>query len=310
MIPASCPRSRPEAPWPRSTDRLGAVELTTNRRQEQSWERAALDELRHGSVRRGLGSFVAADRVHVAPSMAETRRALVDAWLTAVQKGKEAVMLAVTRGDVAALNETARAALRVAGRLGPDALVVDEQGFAIGDLVVCGRNDRTLGVVNGTRGTIRSVEAGTVILDTGRGPRRLSADYLDQGHLSYGYALTVHKSQGATLDRAFVLATSSLTREAGYVALSRARQSTDLFVPTSPFEDGLGEPEHQHPRSVPATTASSRSPSGSASPGRSAWRPPSLPTPAWPCPPRRPPWPLSAPSATQQRTTPLDILSR
>jgi hypothetical protein len=50
----------------------------------------------------------------------------------------------------------------------------------------------------------------------------------------------VHKAQGATYDRAFVLATDSLTREAGYVAMSRARAGTELFVISGAFEDGRG----------------------------------------------------------------------
>jgi hypothetical protein len=54
--------------------------------------------------------------------------------------------------------------------------------------------------------------------------------YVEDGHLDHGYALTVHKAQGTTVDRAFVLATESLTKEAGYVALSRARARSELFV--------------------------------------------------------------------------------
>ncbi|HEX3426388.1 MAG TPA: ATP-binding domain-containing protein, partial [Acidimicrobiales bacterium] len=48
--------------------------------------------------------------------------------------------------------------------------------------------------------------------------------------LGYGYATTVHKSQGATVDRAFLLGSDALYREAGYVGLSRARQRSDLYL--------------------------------------------------------------------------------
>jgi len=227
-------------------EQLGAVELSTNRRQEQSWERAALDQLRHGSVHDALSAMVGADRVHAAPTMDEARRRLVASWLASVACDEEAVMLAVTRRDVAELNDLARAALRTAGRLGPDVLTVAGRGFAVGDVVVCGRNDSRLDVINGTRGSLASIEGGSVVLDTAQGPRWLSPDYLERGHLTHGYALTVHKSQGATVDRAFVLVTASLTREAGYVAMSRARRSTELFVATSPVEDGVDVPEHHH----------------------------------------------------------------
>jgi len=58
----------------------------------------------------------------------------------------------------------------------------------------------------------------------------LPPTYLDAGHLGLGYATTIHKSQGATVGRAFVLGSDALYREAGYVALSRARVRTDLYL--------------------------------------------------------------------------------
>ena len=219
-------------------DRLGAIELTENRRQEEGWERRALDQLRNGTPVRGVAAFDRAGRVHTAASLAESRQELVAGWLVARQLGEEVTMLAVNRRDVADLNRAARAVLRLQGLLGPDVVTMAGTGLAIGDEVVCLRNDRTLGVLNGTRGRVSGEEDGAVVLDTDAGPRRLSAAYGLAGHLTYGYAVTVHKAQGVTVDRAFVLATDSLTREAGYVALSRARKGTELFVPAGAFEGG------------------------------------------------------------------------
>jgi hypothetical protein len=105
--------------------------------------------------------------------------------------------------------------------------------------VICLRNDRALDVVNGTQGTVRSITDHEITLTTDQGRRQLPFGYVIDGHLDHGYATTIHKTQGLTVDRAFVLATDSLTREAGYVAMSRARKGTDLFVPISAFEDGI-----------------------------------------------------------------------
>jgi hypothetical protein len=106
--------------------------------------------------------------------------------------------------------------------------------------VVCLRNVRKLGVLNGTRGTVVGFDTDGLHIETTGGPRILPTRYVDAGHLTHGYATTVHKAQGATYDRAFVLATDSLTREAGYVAMSRARKGTELFVIDGAFEDGHG----------------------------------------------------------------------
>ena len=147
-------------------------------------------------------------------------------------------MLAVGRAEVASLNEAARATLRRSGHLGADVLAHDASGFAAGDKVVCLRNDRRIGVVNGTTGTVeRSVGRGLAI-HTSEGRRVLPNAYLDDGHLGHGYALTIHKAQGLTVERAFVLAGESLSQEAGYVAMSRARDVTELFVVRS-VPDGV-----------------------------------------------------------------------
>jgi len=57
----------------------------------------------------------------------------------------------------------------------------------------------------------------------------LAGTAIDSEHLDHGYALTVHRAQGATYDRAHVLAAGG-GRELAYVALSRAREGTTLHA--------------------------------------------------------------------------------
>jgi hypothetical protein len=149
-------------------------------------------------------------------------------------------MLAAGRGEVARLNELARDELQESGLLGPNLVVVDSRGFAAGDKVVCLRNDRRLGVLNGTVGTVERWDGGALLVGTSEGPRLLPAAYLEAGDLGHAYALTIHKAQGMTVERAFVLSSESLSRESGYVAMSRATESTELFVPLDPGIDEAG----------------------------------------------------------------------
>jgi hypothetical protein len=96
------------------------------------------------------------------------------------------------------------------------------------------RNDRSLGVANGHRGTVLAVERGQRTADVELDDHRrltLPARYLEAGHVSHAYALTGHKTQGLTVEHAFVLAPGEgQLKEWGYVALSRAKNDTHLYA--------------------------------------------------------------------------------
>jgi hypothetical protein len=111
--------------------------------------------------------------------------------------------------------------------------------------VLCLRNDRRLGVHNGTLATITAIDAKqravTIRTDTGT-VHELPARYLDAGHLTHGYAMTIHKSQGLTVDRCLVLATDTLDHNAGYTALSRGKTENRIYL-----HGTLPDPEAHHP---------------------------------------------------------------
>jgi len=149
-------------------------------------------------------------------------------------------MISLRRRDVAELNALARALMETHGRLGVERLQLTTGQFAPGDRVVCLRNSDALGVRNGTRGTVEAVDPDrrTLTLLTDRGERpELGRAYLEAGHLRHGYALTGHSAQGVTVERAFVLGSGGQRlQEWGYVALSRARKETRLYVTGEPRE--------------------------------------------------------------------------
>jgi hypothetical protein len=93
------------------------------------------------------------------------------------------------------------------------------------------RNDYRVGVLNGTRSVIDSIDLGTssfrVTTDSGE---KLSIPFthLEAGHLTHGYATTIHKAQGLTVDRCLVLFDDTGAREHAYTALSRGRHGNDI----------------------------------------------------------------------------------
>jgi hypothetical protein len=68
----------------------------------------------------------------------------------------------------------------------------------------------------------------------------LTGDGLDAEHLDYGYARTVHRAQGATVDRAHVLAAGG-GRELAYVALSRASEHTRVYATADNLEQAVDD---------------------------------------------------------------------
>ncbi len=120
--------------------------------------------------------------------------------------------------------------MRAAGDLGEDVLLTVERGersFASGDRVMFLQNERGLGVKNGTLGTVEKVSARSMSVRTDDG-RSVSFDLKDYDRIDHGYAATIHKAQGMTVDRAHVLATPGMDAHGSYVALSRHRDGMDL----------------------------------------------------------------------------------
>ena len=236
--PAQLPEIEAGGAFGALASRVGVIELTENRRQRAPWERVALDQLRRGESAAALGAYVVHDRVSITERIADARAAMVRTWLESRGSGAPNLMLAVGRADVDALNALARTARQDRGELGDDVVATEARGFALGDEVLCRRNARRLGVLNGTRGTVLGWDGRRLDIETPEGVVSVPRGYLEAGHLHHGYASTVHLAQGLTCQRVFVLGTEALSREAGYVALSRARTSAQLFVVAGSFEDG------------------------------------------------------------------------
>ncbi len=222
-------------------EREGAVVLQENRRQRDEVERYALARIRAGVGRDYLAYAEKRERLLVSESPVTTRtRLLADWWEHAHDDLGGNVMLALRRRDVSDLNQLAHSLMERDGRLGKERLTISDSEFAAGDRVVCLRNSDVLGVKNGTCGTVERVDHDrrALVVATDRGPTvELSRRYLEAGNVRHAYALTGHAAQGLTVERAFVLgAGEARLQEWGYVALSRARTETRLYVTGNPRE--------------------------------------------------------------------------
>lgn len=227
-------------------ERLSYVELTTIQRQQDLGQQAATKAFATGKTEEGLGYYLQQGVVYTLPTHEQAKIALVEAWQAARHSApsKTQLMLAYHRADVADLNTMARAQRKAQGELTQELLFHTERGervFAIHERVYFLKNDRALGVVNGSLGTIEKIndDTLTVRLDsllTTKDPSSSITFTLERYNaLDYGYAATIHKSQGVTVDKSYVLASKALDAQATYVAMSRHREAVNVFYGKDTF---------------------------------------------------------------------------
>ena len=226
-----------------------AIDLNGVRRFTHEWERQASLRLRSRdpnvlAVYEEHGRIVDSDRLGVLEHAAR-------AWLQARGEGESLVVCATDHATVSAICDKVRAARVRAGEVEPGGVAAGGQVVGIGDEIVTLRNDRALTttatgwVRNGDRWLVTDRHAGgslTVSHIGGHGRTCLPADYVAE-HVAHAYALTVHKAQGVTVDRALVVVDDSTTAEALYVGMTRGRHDNTALVSA----DSLHEEDHDAP---------------------------------------------------------------
>ncbi len=231
---------------------VGAAELRDVHRFTTPGEDAAGLLVRDGRSA-GLDFYVDHGRVR-----SGTREAALEdlhaAWVGDIAQGRTSVMVAATNDDVTYLNERARLH-RVAGQeVAADGVpLADGTTAGVGDVVVTRHNDRLLRhgstdyVKNGDLWTVTGIrdDGALAVQHREHRTRTVLPDAYVREHVQLGYATTVHRCQGMTVDIARVLVDGSMAREHLYTGITRGRSSNHLYVVT---EELLDVSLHHQPR--------------------------------------------------------------
>jgi conjugative relaxase-like TrwC/TraI family protein len=240
--------------------RLGASELTINRRQVEAWEQRAIEDVRAGNLEQAIAAYAEHDRIRAFEARDDRDRVLVSDWWQAHQAGQQPVIYSHRRAQVDQLNQVCQRLRAEHGQLGPERLTVGDRSFAVGDVVVLGANARDrLGVVNGTTAIVEDLDlrgrAMTVRTLEEEPPKmvRLPGWYLDAAvrpgqsrRVDLAYARTDMRSQGRTEQRALLALDGAEDMQGGYVQLTRGKQRTDLYLTVGPEPLG-GDDERPYP---------------------------------------------------------------
>ncbi len=252
------------APFRAIAEHIGHVELSGIRRQRQDWQRQASVAFAIHKTAEGLAAYRDHGDILFAESREEAMAQIVRDFLADNEEHPQGTRVAMAhrRADVCALNAAIRSELQNRQKLerGPGLSDGTDRGdsgdvgvgkdggervfqtnngkraFAAGDRIIFLENNRDLKVKNGMLGTVEHVEPNKIIarLD-GRGGDSVSIPTDSYQAIDHGYATTIHKNQGATVDRAFVLASSTMDRHLTYVAMTRHRDSVQLYADIKEF---------------------------------------------------------------------------
>ncbi|MBO9463570.1 Ti-type conjugative transfer relaxase TraA [Labrenzia sp. R5_0] len=218
------------------TERTGYAELGTIYRQRANWMREASMDLARGKVAKAIHAYQSNGHVVSMPLKDQVFGKLIDDWSRDYDPSKSMLMLAHLREDVRRLNRMAREVLIARGVIETGEKFRSEEGerfFAAGDQIVFLKNDRDLNVKNGMIGRVIEAGEGRILAEIGDigsdQVRRVEVNQKTYRNVDHGYATTIHKSQGATVDKVKVLATLSLDRHLSYVAMTRHREDVKLY---------------------------------------------------------------------------------
>ena len=226
----------------------GSAEISHVTRQRVDWQREAARSLSEGRFEEALRAFARNHAVIWTTCQEDTRSKLVEQWSkdTAADPNASRFVFAYANKDVDALNRDLRAVRRARGELGADHVFTTKHGeaaFAVGDRVQFTDTLKGAGIYNGNAGTITGIDR-----DTGRIKARLDAAAGREGRqvawsasefagFRHGYAGTIYKGQGKTLDHTYLLHTQHWRAASSYVALTRQRESAKVFAAVETARD-------------------------------------------------------------------------
>ena len=238
----SVQRGRVFANWIERRLGTDSAELTVITRQREDWAKRATEAAARGDFAATLAMLDEHGQIHTEGTAEAVLDRLARDYLADTQPANQKLIVASRNADVATLNRRIRAELVRTGQVaegmpclaGKDNLQVIRVGE--GDrLIFTGtlKEGRQKIAANGTIGTVESVAPSSkglrvrVRLDGER--KVVEFDSADFNNFSHAFSISIHKSQGASVESARFLFSEFSSSELCYVAMSRHRSSFGLY---------------------------------------------------------------------------------
>lgn len=226
-------------PFKDITNKYGFAKLSEIRRQKADWQKTASLDLSRGNIQKAIQAYDSHGMVEYAHSEHDAISALVEDYMVDRElhgETKSRLALAYRRQDVFAINKAIRTTRKSAHELSDETIFDTDhgkRGFAVGDRILFTRNDYNLNVKNGMLGTLLEIDGKFITVELGNPviPKPITINTEKFSSYEYGYATTIHKSQGSTVDHAFVLKSRTMDHHPSlsYVAMTRHSEQMQVY---------------------------------------------------------------------------------
>ena len=252
-------------------ERTGYYEVSEIHRQSAAWMKQASLDFARGNIKEALGAYQENLAIGGFKLQDEAFDALAADFVTKHKTGEMTLALAHSNKTVQELNDRIRSNLKQSGDIGQDfkfetAKSIEDRredraahegqtpevadyryDFGEGDRIVFLQNDTIDGVKvrNGQLGRVIEAKEGHLAVELENG-ERVAFGQDRYNHISHGFAVTIYKSQGVTVDNTLVLAQRSMTQNLAYVAMTRHKKSAQMYYgkmsfPRKLFKGGIVE---------------------------------------------------------------------
>jgi len=217
---------------------IGCAKMDEIRRQKDPDEQRMVKDFAAGNAAKALDYLESKDRLKSYDTVTDARKACAQAVVKDIAAGKTSIAMSDTRAVTREINNEAREAAKAAGLVKGDDFnfrvaageEFENRKFAEGDRVIFLKNNKELDVRNGTVGTVVHARNGELLVQVDGKNEPIIVKQDSYNKLDHGFAFTVHKSQGVTVDRAHYVPGQMANRELGYVAGSRHKEEFTIHA--------------------------------------------------------------------------------